>query len=177
MSHAQHDDSQAKDKPWGGRFSEATDAFVEAFTASVNFDKRMAEQDINGSIAHATMLARQGILTDAEREAIAAIRSLKEELESLRTAVEREQDLEKAAEMRYGRIPELEKRIGNCRHCIVLPDDALVQQIFKMHQLVHLSFHQSTDRNTSPLRHHFGDVFSVDFLFQHAIVGLQLIEV
>jgi ATP-dependent Clp protease ATP-binding subunit ClpB len=49
---------------------------------------------------------------NAEREAIAAIRSLKEELESLRTAVEREQDLEKAAEMRYGRIPELEKRIS-----------------------------------------------------------------
>ena len=50
---------------------------------------------------------------NAEREAIAAIRSLKEELESLRTTVEREQDLEKAAEIRYGRIPELEKRISD----------------------------------------------------------------
>jgi argininosuccinate lyase len=70
MSPSQHDDSQAKDKPWGGRFSEPTDAFVERFTASVDFDKRMAEQDINGSIAHATMLARQGILTEAERDAI-----------------------------------------------------------------------------------------------------------
>ncbi len=59
-----------KDKPWGGRFSEATDAFVEAFTASVQFDQKMAEQDINGSIAHATMLARTGVLTDAERELI-----------------------------------------------------------------------------------------------------------
>jgi ATP-dependent Clp protease ATP-binding subunit ClpB len=48
---------------------------------------------------------------DAEREAIAAIRTLKEELEQLRTNVERETDLEKAAEIRYGRIPELERRI------------------------------------------------------------------
>lgn len=58
------------DKPWGGRFSEATDAFVEAFTASVQFDKKMAEQDINGSIAHATMLAKTGVLTQAERDLI-----------------------------------------------------------------------------------------------------------
>ena len=48
---------------------------------------------------------------EAEREAIAAIRTLKEELEGLRTQLERETDLEKAAEIRYGRIPELERRI------------------------------------------------------------------
>ena len=48
---------------------------------------------------------------EAEREAISAIRTLKEELESLRTAVEREADLAKAAEMQYGRIPEIERRI------------------------------------------------------------------
>jgi argininosuccinate lyase len=52
------------------RFAEATDAFVEEFTASVNFDKRMAKQDIQGSIAHATMLCGIGILTTAERDAI-----------------------------------------------------------------------------------------------------------
>ena len=48
------------------RFAEATDAFVEVFTASVDFDKRMAMQDIQGSIAHATMLAHCGILTEQE---------------------------------------------------------------------------------------------------------------
>ena len=48
---------------------------------------------------------------EAERQAISAIRSLKEELESLRAQVEREADLEKAAEIRYGRIPEVERRI------------------------------------------------------------------
>ena len=49
---------------------------------------------------------------ESEREAISAIRTLKEELESLRTNVERETDLEKAAEIKYGRIPELERRIA-----------------------------------------------------------------
>jgi argininosuccinate lyase len=54
------------DKLWGGRFSEATDAFVEAFTASVTFDQRLYRQDIEGSRAHARMLARVGVLTEDE---------------------------------------------------------------------------------------------------------------
>ena len=57
-------------KPWGGRFTEATDAFVERFTASIGFDYRLYHHDINGSIAHATMLAKVGVLTDAERDEI-----------------------------------------------------------------------------------------------------------
>lgn len=57
-------------KPWGGRFTEPTDAFVERFTASVDFDQRMYHQDINGSIAHATMLAKVGVLTDDEKQQI-----------------------------------------------------------------------------------------------------------
>ncbi|OQX47362.1 MAG: argininosuccinate lyase, partial [Candidatus Sedimenticola endophacoides] len=59
-------------KLWSGRFNEPTDAFVEAFTASVEFDQRLYKYDIQGSIAHATMLARGGILTEAERDAIIA---------------------------------------------------------------------------------------------------------
>ena len=55
---------------WGGRFSEATDAFVAEFTASVQFDQRFYKQDIVGSIAHATMLAKVGVLTEAERDDI-----------------------------------------------------------------------------------------------------------
>lgn len=62
--------SQATNQSWGGRFSEPTDAFVARFTASVNFDQRLARQDIQGSIAHATMLARVGVLTEEERDAI-----------------------------------------------------------------------------------------------------------
>ncbi|HHC72393.1 MAG TPA: argininosuccinate lyase [Thiotrichales bacterium] len=57
-------------KIWGGRFTEETDAFVKAFTASVEFDRRLARHDIEGSIAHARMLARTGILSEAERDAI-----------------------------------------------------------------------------------------------------------
>jgi argininosuccinate lyase len=64
-------DSQ-QNQLWGGRFTESTDAFVQAFTASVTFDKRMYAQDIRGSIAHATMLAEAGVLTTAERDAIIA---------------------------------------------------------------------------------------------------------
>jgi ATP-dependent Clp protease ATP-binding subunit ClpB len=58
-----------------------------------------------------TQVDEKKVHWDAEREAIAAIRTLKEEFEQLRTNVERETDLEKAAEIRYGRIPELERRI------------------------------------------------------------------
>ncbi|MEX2130281.1 MAG: argininosuccinate lyase [Pseudohongiellaceae bacterium] len=57
-------------KPWSGRFAEPTDAFVERFTASVTFDQRMANQDINGSIAHASMLHKVGILTRKETDSI-----------------------------------------------------------------------------------------------------------
>ena len=59
-----------QNKLWGGRFSESTDEFVQEFTASVRFDQRMYAQDIRGSIAHATMLAEAGVLTDKERDAI-----------------------------------------------------------------------------------------------------------
>ena len=55
---------------WGGRFSEPTDAFVQRFTASVMFDQRFAKQDIQGSIAHATMLATAHVLTTQERDTI-----------------------------------------------------------------------------------------------------------
>lgn len=55
---------------WGGRFSESTDEFVQAFTASVMFDKRMYRQDIAGSKAHATMLHRTGVLNPEDHVAI-----------------------------------------------------------------------------------------------------------
>ena len=58
------------DKLWDGRFSEATDTFVEAFTASVEFDKILALYDIQGSVAHATMLTRVGVITEEELQAI-----------------------------------------------------------------------------------------------------------
>lgn len=61
---------QNTNSQWGGRFSEATDAFVQRFTASVMFDQRFAKQDIQGSIAHATMLASAGVLSEDEKNLI-----------------------------------------------------------------------------------------------------------
>lgn len=57
-------------KLWGGRFSEPLNEFVEQFTASITFDQRLYPQDIQGSIAHATMLAEVGVLTEIERDTI-----------------------------------------------------------------------------------------------------------
>ncbi len=58
--------SSSPAKLWGGRFTEPTDAFVEAFTASVQFDQRMYREDIEGSRAHAKMLTKIGVLTDKD---------------------------------------------------------------------------------------------------------------
>lgn len=55
---------------WGGRFTKETDRLVYNFNASLSFDKRLYKQDIKGSMAHASMLAKQGILTEPEKEEI-----------------------------------------------------------------------------------------------------------
>lgn len=57
---------------WGGRFTQPTDQFVQEFTASITFDQRLYRYDIQGSMAHCRMLARQGILTTAEADQILA---------------------------------------------------------------------------------------------------------
>ena len=68
---------------WGGRFSEPVDAFVARFTASVDFDQRLYRHDIMGSIAHATMLAKVGVLTNDERDTvIAGLQAIEKEIEA-----------------------------------------------------------------------------------------------
>ena len=57
-------------KMWGGRFQQSTDELVEQFSESISFDARLYEHDIRGSIAHATMLAAVGVLTESERDDI-----------------------------------------------------------------------------------------------------------
>ncbi len=57
-------------KLWGGRFAKATDGLVDDFHSSISFDQRLYEQDIRGSIAHATMLGEQGIIPQADAERI-----------------------------------------------------------------------------------------------------------
>ena len=63
-------DSKSSNAMWGGRFASGPDAIMEAINASIGFDKRMARQDIEGSRAHAAMLAAQGIITDNDAKAI-----------------------------------------------------------------------------------------------------------
>ncbi len=55
---------------WGGRFTKATDQMVYDFNASINFDQKLFEQDIRGSKAHVKMLAKVGVITEAERDEI-----------------------------------------------------------------------------------------------------------
>jgi len=74
---------KTQDKLWGGRFSEPTDTFVERFTASVTFDQRLYLADIQGSIAHATMLAKSGILTDQEcRQITKGLEAIKADIDA-----------------------------------------------------------------------------------------------
>lgn len=70
------------EKAWGGRFTEPTNAQVELFTESISFDARLAEADVQGSQAHAAMLAAVGLLSSEERELIHA--SLEEILQEIR---------------------------------------------------------------------------------------------
>ena len=62
--------SGAANQMWGGRFADGPDAIMEAINASIGFDRRLARQDIDGSRAHAAMLAAQGILTDNDAQVI-----------------------------------------------------------------------------------------------------------
>jgi argininosuccinate lyase len=87
---------------WGGRFAEETDKLVQEFNASVNVDKHMALQDIQGSVAHATMLAEQGIISKKEaaqiikglegirKDVVAGKFIFKVELEDVHMNIERE---------------------------------------------------------------------------------------
>lgn len=71
----------SKDKLWGGRFTQPTDKFVEEFTASIDFDKRLYRQDIRGSVAHAQMLGQQGIISQENLDSI--LNGLKDILEQI----------------------------------------------------------------------------------------------
>ncbi len=73
----------ANDKSWQARISEPADALAQSFVESISYDKRLYKHDIAGSIAHATMLAKVGLLTDAERDAIInGLKSIESDIES-----------------------------------------------------------------------------------------------
>lgn len=73
----------SKDKLWGGRFAQPTNKFVEEFTASIDFDKRLYHQDIRGSIAHAQMLGKQGIIPHEDVDTIIhGLKTILQQIES-----------------------------------------------------------------------------------------------
>ncbi|NCX99640.1 MAG: argininosuccinate lyase, partial [Planctomycetia bacterium] len=75
--------SQGPQKAWGGVFREPTDSRVEAFSESVSFDRRLADDDIDGSIAHARMLAACGLMSVPEADAISqALEEIRREIAS-----------------------------------------------------------------------------------------------
>ncbi len=71
------------EKSWQARISESTDAIAQKFVESISYDRRIYKQDIAGSIAHATMLAKVQLITDAERDAIVAgLKSIESDIEA-----------------------------------------------------------------------------------------------
>jgi argininosuccinate lyase len=73
----------AKEKSWQARITESTDALGQSFVESISYDRRLYKHDIAGSIAHATMLAKVALITDAERDAIiAGLKEIENEIES-----------------------------------------------------------------------------------------------
>src|SRR5437773_9371984 len=71
------------DKSWQSRISESTDELAQKFVESISYDRRLYKHDIAGSIAHATMLAKVGLITDAERDAIIdGLKSIERDIEA-----------------------------------------------------------------------------------------------
>ena len=105
-------------KLWGGRFTKQTDQLTEDFNASIAFDSRLFRHDIQGSIAHASMLARQGIITSAERDSIiSGLEEIKLELEAgkLEFTVEAEDVHMNIETLLTAKIGDLGKKLHTAR--------------------------------------------------------------
>ncbi len=105
-------------KPWGGRFEGATEKAVEEFTSSLHFDRRLYRHDIRGSMAHARMLAKQGILSAAEAEAIIqGLGEIQQEIEEGRFAFDPAlEDIHMAVEARLtAKIGEVGRKLHTAR--------------------------------------------------------------
>ncbi|PWE55022.1 argininosuccinate lyase [Metarhizobium album] len=76
-------DTKSSNQMWGGRFASGPDAIMEEINASIGFDKKLFAQDIRGSIAHATMLAHQGIIAEEDKTKIVeGLQAIQQEIES-----------------------------------------------------------------------------------------------
>ena len=105
-------------KLWGGRFSKSTDHLMDDFHSSISFDQRMAEQDITGSIAHATMLGEQGIIQPEESAKIVeGLKAILEDIEagSVEFTVDMEDIHMNIEALLTGRIGQTGKRLHTAR--------------------------------------------------------------
>src|SRR5215831_4937237 len=74
--------SEQPEKSWQARISEAPDKLAQSFVESISYDRRLYKQDIAGSIAHATMLAKVGLIADTDRDAIVTgLQSIEKDIE------------------------------------------------------------------------------------------------
>lgn len=98
--------SEAPKKLWGGRFSGAVDPLMDAFNASIHFDKRMYAADCIGSIAYAKALAKNGIISEAERDQLVeGLQAVMEEWEAGKfVIVAGDEDIHTANERRLGEL-------------------------------------------------------------------------
>ena len=124
-------------KLWGGRFTKETDQLVQNFNESLSFDQKFYRQDIRGSIAHVKMLAKQGILTEADRDAIVAgLEGIREDLDSGKLVIPADSEYEDIHSFVEGtlteRIGEAGKRLhtGRSRNDQVALDMKLYTRFF-----------------------------------------------
>jgi len=123
-------------KLWGGRFQKNTDKLVDAFNASIDFDKRLYHEDIAGSIAHATMLGNCGIITKTDAEQIVAgLKDVLAEIESGQFVFS--QELEDVHMNVESRLTELIGAAGGRLHTARSRNDqvALDMHLYVKHQV------------------------------------------
>ena len=106
---------------WGGRFTKETDQLVYNFNASISFDRKFYKQDMQGSMAHVRMLAKQGILTEEERDVIlSGIEGILKDVESGKLEITSEyEDIHSFVEANLiDRIGDPGKKLhtGRCRN-------------------------------------------------------------
>ncbi|MBE5868435.1 MAG: argininosuccinate lyase [Lachnospiraceae bacterium] len=171
---------------WGGRFTKETDQLVYDFNASISFDKKLLPQDIAGSIAHADMLGKQGIITCQEKESIiSGLRSILKDVESGALIVdETKEDVHSFVEA------ELIQRIGDAgkklhtgrsrndqvaldmrlytREKVTLIDGLVKELLLAIHKVMEENLHTYMPGFThlqkaqpTTLAHHFGAYFEM----------------
>ena len=113
-------------KLWGGRFTKETNQLVHNFNASISFDQKFYKQDIEGSIAHATMLGKQGIIPESESEQIVkGLKGILADIENGKLEITDEyENIQRfikftQKELNSFRIEELKQKLNETDYCVL----------------------------------------------------------